>query len=171
MEPGQVDLDEVLRVCHEWTRCLITRFPRWEFDDVVHEAFLNAVRMTTRFDPAKGTLKWYLWTRLYDPVFRRYCRLHGIKVTRPKKGKQLGKRSYRQLEQNVIRMPDVVWEPPRTDLVVTIPNVTSSERTVISLLSKGHSQLQISQWVGVSQSRISQLVKSIRRKITVRYSV
>ena len=79
-------------------------------------------------------------------------------------------REYQQIEVNVRVMPDVIWEPPCGDLCITIRDVTECEKALIALLSEGMTQQEASKWIGVSEARVSQMVKSIRRKACVRYT-
>ena len=82
MEPEQVDLLAWYAACNRWASTRGPSFVRWEFDELVHEAFLIAMEQRRTYDCTKGSLDTFLRARLFEPVRRQYAQHHNERIER-----------------------------------------------------------------------------------------
>ena len=140
-------------------------FPLWEADELLNEAYIAARRLLPNWDADKGNLLTYLKPRLYDYVFRSYCKCSGINVIRPKRD---GKRLPRQYVQVVhsagdVKVPDLPAPMP-IDMPMDIPwHLFSGQQThLVLLLGRGYGQNQLTRIEKLGAGTISRRVARIR---------
>tara|TARA_Y100001937_G_scaffold60816_1_gene83170 strand:- start:290 stop:577 length:288 start_codon:yes stop_codon:yes gene_type:complete len=82
VEPEQVDHLELYEHLRDWVRPRLSRFPRWTFDDILHEAYIVAVEKLDGFDSSEGSPWSYVSPRLFDPVWTKYIRQDSVRIDR-----------------------------------------------------------------------------------------
>ena len=151
----------ILEVVLPWSKQRIDRFKIWEYDELVNEGYIHAVKIYPKWNPKKGPLRVYFESFLYDHVFRSYAKQHDIEIKRDRSGGTQGKRIYTPKMHYTANLKDVVDEQVKKE---NVPWDLLSEmpRSVAYLLGVGLSKAQTGRVLGVSGSRISQLALEIK---------
>ena len=151
----------ILEVVLPWAKQRIDRFKIWEYDELVNEGYVHAVKIYPRWDHQKGTLTTFLNASLYDHVFRSYAKQHNIEIKRDRSGGTQGKRIYTPKMHYTAKLKDIADEQVEKE---NVPWDLLSEmpRAVAYLLGIGLSKAQTGRVLGVSGSRISQLALEIK---------
>jgi len=171
MEPepiGQLDLYLLLR---EWVRPRLSWFPRWTFDDILHEAFIVALEKLDGFDPQKGTRWTYLNPRLFDPLWTKYMHLEGYRIDRERTREKWMRRRPVRVVITMGRLPEAQADPEPGSHPGShsgshqIPARWSSPaaQDLAGLLMRGLTAAQAARARGVSQSAASQMIRKMRR--------
>ena len=156
--------EDIIEILRWWIRPRLRSFPRWDFDEILSEAYLAAASLLPKWDPDKGNLKTYLKPRLYDYVRRRYLKANGYIEGRWADGVQ-GTRNVRKLEMVFSDLKDVVDVPAPEDIEddgLDWSQVSDKVAEVLILMSKGYTMQQINDMHGHGQSTINNRLKRFR---------
>tara|TARA_Y100001973_G_C5131824_1_gene298188 strand:- start:5 stop:535 length:531 start_codon:yes stop_codon:yes gene_type:complete len=166
MEPRPLSKLDLYVMLKAWVRPRLSWFPRWTFDDIVHEAYLVAIEKMVDFDPAKGTVCTYLTPRLFDPIWTKYMHHEGYRIERTREdGKWMRRRTIKILF-SVGRVPDTLAEtsePWPQDGPFPPMYLYPAPREVADLIMRGLSPAQVARSRGVSISAIVQILARMRR--------
>lgn len=163
MEPSKVDIELLYQHCADWAAWKRQWFPRWDFDDITHEALMVAYKLLPQYDSDRGDWKAYLTTRLWEPLDRKYAMIHGVRIDRKRQEGKWSRRRYVQVEAQLVPFPHpeyVQAEPVEIGRLV----VTDIQREQCMLLGRGYSQKQVATILGVSQSAVCASLRNIRSK-------
>jgi len=164
MEPEQVDHLELYELLRDWVRPRLSWFPRWTFDDILHEAFIVALDKLDGFDSSRGSRWSYLSPRLFDPIWRKYMSHEGYRIDRHR----VAGRWMRRKAVKVVTLMDKVPEPLETqtqNTSMTSTNWTNQERTdTAHLLMRGLRPIHIAASRGVTQAAVSSIVSRMRQE-------
>ena len=129
------------------------RFPLWNRDEILAEAFLQTHRLlTTVYDPSKSTVITFLKGFLWGAVHYRYWTSQGYRFT--DKGPRL----------KLHFTDDIVYEEIEVKVIVEtleLPEFTEEEWTIIRLRHDGYTMTRIASVLGLKspQSVYNRLVK------------
>ncbi len=160
MEPEQVDLLAWYAACHRWASTRGPSFVRWDFDELVHEAFLVAVKQRNAYDAAKGSIDTFLRARLFEPVRRAYAQQHNERIQRERVGGVYTTRKFIRWCHNVETFPEVVEQQPSEPIELQAPS--GALFNVFQLLARGLTQAQAARALGVSDAAVHQVVQRLR---------
>ena len=165
MEPEQVNHLDLYAISKDWTRQTRSYFQKWSFDDQVHEAYLASLKILRAYKPERGTLRAYLTRCLLEPVMRQYCKVWNICVKRVKRKGKWQKRIYIHVEKQVHPLPEVECHDPEP---VDIPETwTQVEAHLLLLLGKDYRGSKMARILGVSETRVSQIKRTIRSRLRI----
>jgi hypothetical protein len=165
MEPDQIDHLDLYVLIKAWVRPRLSWFPRWTFDDIVHEAYLIAIKKLADFDPTMGTICTFLTPRLFDPVWTKYMHHEGYRIDRNKVAGKWMRRKCVRVVMSVGRVPDQVYEPEVKEPLTIPPFLLGlAAQDTVPLVMRGLSAAQIARARGVSESAISQVITRLRRE-------
>lgn len=151
----------ILEAVLSWSKARITHFSIWEFDELVNEGYVHAIKIYPKWDAKKGSLATFFNASLYDHVFRNYVKQHDIEVKRDRSDGVQGKRIYNPKMHYTNYMENLVAHQPE-DKNIPWNTLKSSPKAVAYLLAIGLSKAQAGRTLGVSGSRISQLALEIK---------
>lgn len=147
-----------------WARAKRNKFPKWEIGDIENEAFLQLKLILHRYDPDRGSVYSFALSSLWDPVHRAYCKAHEIVILK-RKG-QDRQREYIDPWHQLANEHTLMAAPQQIDDKSKRALLLEHWKTDIShLLSRGLTQRQIAYHLGVTESAISQHVRTIRKLI------
>lgn len=135
------------------------RFPLWEKEEILAEAYLQADRLlTTVYDPSKSTVVTFLKGFLWGAVHYSYWTSNGYRFTED------GPRLKLHFTDDTL-CEEVAVEVPLEQLV--LPEFTDEEWTIIRLRQDGYTMTRIASVLGLKspQSVYNRLVK-IRDKLS-----
>lgn len=139
------------------------RFPRWDKDEILSEAYLQTQRLlNTVYDPEKSTVVTFLKSFLWGAVHYTYWTSHGFRFTDDGPRLKLSVTEDIVCEEIVV---EIVFDP------LHLPDFTEEEWTIIRLRHDGYTMTRIAAVLGLKspQSVYNRLVK-IRDKFTNRDS-
>ncbi len=164
MEPQQIDQLDLYVMIKAWVRPRLSWFPRWTFDDIVHEAYLIAIEKLMDFDETKGTLCTFLTPRLFDPVWRKYMHHDGYRIDRSKVAGKWMRRKCVRILISMGHVPEQVNEPQEEPPSIPMFPMGLAAQNTVPLVMRGLSASQIARSRGVSESAISQVIARLRRE-------
>jgi hypothetical protein len=167
MEPDEIDHIDLYAYARKWARARRSWFPRWAFNDTVHEAFLVSCKKLQDYDCTKGNRWTFLEPRLFEPVWRKYCAMTGKRIDRTKVNGRWMRRKIVPIEVQVHPLPEV----PVRDKVyegLQIPHLDGPAGDLADLLMRGLSLKYASRVRGTSQSASSCLLRRMRKEWTDR---
>ena len=151
-----------------WANNKKDKFFHWTIGDVINEVIVAFFSIKHRYNPSRGSMNTFLNAHIWDPVFRSYCKQHGISISRPgqKRGQRMPARVY---TNKWYPLPDdydkAIAPPPEED--VEVPLLPDEYEDIIELLKRGLNQKQISFVLGVTESRISQKMRQLRKQMNI----
>lgn len=164
MEPEQVELLAWYEACHRWASTRGVSFVRWQFDELVHEAFLIAIEQRTAYDRTKGSIDTFLRSRLFEPVRRAYAKQHNQRIERKRINGVYGTRTFVRWCHNCEPFPDVIEQQPSEPIELEAP--CGALFNVFQLLARGLTQAQAARALGVSDAAVHQVVQRLRAYFT-----
>ena len=157
---------EVYHIIRVWASQRLHAFPYWDFDDICNEAYLIAIKKLDTYDPSRGTLANFLWGRLYEPLFRRYAQLNGLRIERTyttEKGKRkYGTRQIFRWEYQTQSLPNTPYRKKDDYLDWDTSKLSKTSLSIYSLLGRGHSQAECARLLNISESAVSQQIRVMR---------
>ena len=171
MEPGTVDWPRLMRFARGWSKKKLTKFPKWEFDEIVNEVILAAFQIMPRYDPEKGDFFGYLTCSVWDIVFRRYAEANDITITRKRlEGDTARTVARRYSKRTVMLTGDILDNPNAASETRDLPAIPSDFHNIVHLLKRGLTQRQVAFALGVHEARISQRMKQLRKVLGIENS-
>ena len=163
MESGTVDWPRLMRFARGWSKKKVTKFPKWEFDEIVNEVILAAFQIMPRFNPDKGDFFGYLTCSVWDIVFRRYAEANDIQITRKRLQGDTSRTVARRYSNRTV-MLNCDFEHIKDEEIHSreLPVIPSDFHNMCHLLKRGLSQRQVALALGVHEARISQRMKQLR---------
>lgn len=149
-----------------WSKKNIRKFAQWDIDDIISEVIVGFFYVKHRYDPDRGSMNTFLKAHIWDPVFRSYARQFGIIVSRPgqKRGGPTVKRIYTTITQALPDKYDIEQEE-EDEIDLEVPLLPEGYEDIIELLKQGFNQKQISFILGVTEGRISQRMRQLRKEL------
>jgi len=149
-----------------WSKKNIRKFSQWDIDDIISEVIVAFFHIKHRYDAGRGSMNTFLNAHIWDPVFRSYARQFGIIISRPgqKRGGPTVKRIYTTITQ---ALPDKydIEQVEEDEIDVEVPLLPEGYEDIIELLKQGFNQKQISFILGVTEGRISQRMRQLRKEL------
>tara|TARA_R100001510_G_C7655178_1_gene214163 strand:- start:4415 stop:4930 length:516 start_codon:yes stop_codon:yes gene_type:complete len=166
VEPQQIDQLDLYVMLKTWVRPRLSWFPRWSFDDILHEAYLIAIEKMADFDPTKGNAWTYLNPRLFDPVWRKYMHLEGFRIDRKQVGGRWITRKPVRVVTTIGKPPDIEDDQDRTGPSPITRWWTPSPECedLMALLMRGLSPAQAARSRNVTPSSVSFMIQRIRSR-------
>ena len=162
-------MTELYDACFHWANKRKRSFPNWELRELHHEAFVAACDIIHKWDPDHRPLAVFLKYHLYDYVHRKYCRLHDVKVVRGRRREDGSwpARKYIILrtplsDEQMHELPSPAAYEPVDESMPERDEFSQRDREVMGLIGRGLSKTHSSIAMGLTQGRISQLLKRIR---------
>lgn len=117
-----------------------------------------------RYDPERASLNTFLNASIWDVVFRSYAKQRDIEITRPgqKRGEPMPKRIYKSRLSFVQNYPETL-KTDDDDVDVQLPDLPDGYDDITDLIQRGLTQRQIGFCLGVTESRISQRMRELRK--------
>ena len=147
----------------QWTKKATDRgwFPNWSFDETLSESFVRADHLlSNKYDPNRGKVTTFLSACLRTDLSYVYQRSQGKSIHWEKKECGTGrKRVWTQrvpLVEHIESLAPAFEIPPDLDLEAA--DLTEREAHIVDLLVQGKNRVEIARDLGVSPSRVSQLI-------------
>lgn len=164
MEPEPLNQTELYESLRDWVAPRLSWFPRWTFEDILHEAFIVALEKLDGFDPQKGSRWSYLNPRLFEPLWRKYMHLEGYRIDRQRVAGKWMRRKAVKVVTLLPRLPDPV-QPPNEPQDIRIPDWSNPERDdTASLVMRGLRPMHVAAARGVTQAAVSSIFARMRRE-------
>ena len=146
-----------------WTKRAVEQswFPHWSFDETLSEAFMRADHLLSeKYDSERGNVTTFLSACLRTDLSYRYQRSQGKSIHWEKKECGTGRR--RVWTQRVPSVEHIESLAPafeiQDDLDLEAADLSPREAYIVKLLIQGKTRVEIAQDLGVSPSRVSQLI-------------
>lgn len=164
---------ELYDACFHWSNRRRGSFPNWELRELHHEAFIAANDIIHKWDPDRRPLPVFLKYHLYDHVHRKYCKLHDVKIVRarrPDKNGRYAPRKYITLrtpiaDDQMRELPSPAAYEPVDGRMPESDEFSKRDLEVMGLIGRGLSKTHSAFAMGVTQGRVSQLLKKIKGEI------
>tara|TARA_R110001592_G_scaffold122620_1_gene329533 strand:+ start:433 stop:945 length:513 start_codon:yes stop_codon:yes gene_type:complete len=167
MESG-IDEKDLVKFVHWWAYDRRNSFFLWEYKELVSETWLQSSYLLEAFDPVKSQYSTYLNAFLYSRVHWAYVKANQIQVVK-KKGsprKYIRKnRSIENLDRDEYDRLIAVEDPEPIDQPHFMISLPDGFNDIGEYLRRGLNQRQIAFSLGVTESRISQRMKEMRKKL------
>tara|TARA_S200002703_G_scaffold90203_5_gene77821 strand:+ start:282 stop:836 length:555 start_codon:yes stop_codon:yes gene_type:complete len=152
--------EEKLEAVKNWSQIRRRKFPLWELNEIINEAWIQLDRLMGRYDSSRGPLLTFVRSSLWSPVSNAYFRMNGIVVLKRKGQKH--QREY--LNPAIVLCETDDWIAEDTREVIEIPEIKSKtlQRTAL-LLARGFNQKQIADIDGVTEAAVSKRVDQLRK--------
>ena len=154
-----------------WTKRAVKQswFPQWAVNEILSEAFMRADHLLSeKYDSKRGNVTTFLSACLRTDLSYRYQRSLGKSIHWEKKECGTGRRRvWTQRVPSVEHIESLApaFEIPE-DLDLEAAELTPREAHIVELLLQGKTRVEIAQDLGVSPSRVSQLIlHRIKEKI------
>lgn len=162
-------MTDLYDACWAWANKRVGSFPKWGKKELQHEAYIAAMDMIHKWDPDRRPIQVFLKNFLFDPVHRKYCKLHDIMIIREKNPDGSYKpREYvhLSLEYSEYFEDNMAYEPtpwPCGD-ISEYEDEELGARTLetMHLIARGLSKTETARAAGISQGRISQIIRRLR---------
>ena len=159
---ASVSRDELAAATHDWTAIRLRSFPKWDFDEIWNEAYVQAHRILHLWNRNRGNLNTFLRLRLYERVMPQYLRDIGYVPIRKKVNGRYQARSNFLLAESL----DGHDVEARSVKQFKMPDqLTPIESRTVSMLMRGLNQKQVAQMDKVSESAIASRLKRMRGRL------
>tara|TARA_R100000664_G_C2746551_1_gene134208 strand:+ start:688 stop:1221 length:534 start_codon:yes stop_codon:yes gene_type:complete len=159
--------DTLVSYAFWWAGNKLKNFKHWGLHELANEVILAFFKIKHRYDSSRGGITTFLNAHIYDPVFRSYAKQREIKISRP--GSSL-KKEQRPREYTDRTVP-LIYEGFEIEYVeeqkeeVEVPLLPEGYEDIIELLKRGLTQRQIGFALGVTEGRISQRMRQLRKEL------
>lgn len=164
----EYDLDELLTEVESYVKWKTKALPwstlKLQQADAVQEILLQLCRRIVRYDPARGTLKSFVFTLVNNELNRWLRVINGpkeqffIQAVDYKEEFEEGKEAYTAASQEDYGYVEL-------KMLLEEMSLTKRERQVLQGLVDGYSVGEIGEALGLTHSRVSQLRSSLIKKI------
>lgn len=148
-----------------WAEQQLPKFKHWAYHELVNEVIVGYFAIRHRHDPSRGSINSFLKASIWDVVYRSYAEQRDIQITRlgQKRGKSVP-RKYTQRLYFTDELPESTYEyEDEPDTV--LPEIPQEYREITDLLQRGLTQRQVACSLGVTESRISQRMRELRKEL------
>tara|TARA_R110002020_G_scaffold215462_7_gene422709 strand:- start:8384 stop:8917 length:534 start_codon:yes stop_codon:yes gene_type:complete len=150
-----------------WAAKKLRNFKHWSLHELANEVILAFFKIKHRYDSSRGAITTFLNAHIYDPVFRSYAEHREIKISR---AGATNRNETRPREYSDRTVP-LIYEGFEIEYVeeqeeeVEVPLLPEGYEDIIELLKRGLTQRQIGFALGVTEGRISQRMRQLRKEL------
>tara|TARA_R110002012_G_scaffold318372_1_gene536576 strand:+ start:291 stop:782 length:492 start_codon:yes stop_codon:yes gene_type:complete len=139
-----------------WASEKRSSFPRWNYHEIINEAYICAHYITHRYDKKRSSYTTFLWNSLYDPVARSYFKAFEVAVTRT------GPNKARQYEWRTTQLDPDIYLPIEHNFTCDPYALHAHQPTYLHLLARGYTQRQAAYATNVHESSVSHKINKLR---------
>ena len=150
-----------------WAGKKLKNFKDWSFQELTSEVIVAFFKIKHRYDSSRGGITTFLNAHIYDPVFRSYAKQKEIKISRAG-ATYRGETRPRQYSSITVPLTYEGFEIEsieEQEEEVKVPLLPEGYEDIIELLKRGLTQRQIGFALGVTESRISQRMRQLRKEL------
>ena len=150
-----------------WATKKLKNFKDWGLHELTYEVILAFFKIIHRYDSSRGGLTTFLNAHIYDPVFRSYAEQREIKISRA----GATHRTKSKTREYSNRTVPLIYEGFEIESIeeqeeeVKVPLLPEGYEDIIELLKRGLTQRQIGFALGVTEGRISQRMRQLRKEL------